>query len=98
MPSDAPIDDKARLRVLYTFLGTIEGLHIHLDDLRDHRESPGEQAYNRTPLDHNIEQAQISLEVASMRLQQAVFLIDKENCTPTGPPCTDEGGPCERHA
>ena len=91
------LDHSTQMKALYMFMGTITGVHKNLDALRDHREAPGESAINRTPVDHNIEQAQISLEVAMMRLQQVVALIDPDVCTTTAPPCSDERGPCQKH-
>ena len=65
-----PIDDDARMKALHMFLGMLEGMHTNLDNLRDRV-----VAVDSNPIDHNIEQAQIALETASMRLQQVVRIV-----------------------
>lgn len=67
-------DDATRMKIIMTALGVIEGLHSNIDALR---ESDGVNS-ERHPIDHNIEQAQIALENASMRLMQVrTWVLDR---------------------
>lgn len=56
------------MQALMTCLGYLEGMHTNLDLVRD-----GYDPQNK--VDHNIEQAQIALENASMRLQQVCKIL-----------------------
>lgn len=87
--------DQIRMRVLFSHLGTIKGLHTTLDHLRDKHKMVGGYPSDR---DYNIEMAQQALETASMRLQQVVGLTDPKACSPALRPCSDDGGPCPKHA
>jgi hypothetical protein len=62
------LSDDGIMKVLYTSAGYIAGIHKELDACRD-----GYDAQN--PVDHNIEQAQIALENATMRLSQVMHHV-----------------------
>lgn len=71
------LDDDQRMKVLMMFLGTLDSMHTHLNEVKDRFEVPGESALTRNPLDHNVEQAQIAVENAHMRLQQAMIVVEE---------------------
>lgn len=105
-PTD-PMDTHTRLKMLYTALGYVDGLHDQIDKVRHFPRGShgalmacsgaGPADDERYATDYDIEQAQRGLETAFLRLQQAISRTDPEVCT--GPhPCSDERGPCDRHA
>jgi hypothetical protein len=72
-----PLTTEQRARMCLVMLGSIEALHTNLDALREGHDP-------RNPLDHNVEQAQIALENASMRVQQVLAIIERSDASTEG--------------
>lgn len=67
--SDLSLEDKAKATMV--LLGLLDGIHEKMELLRE-----GDDPKN--PYDHNVEQAQIAVENASMRLQQIMNVISRD--------------------
>lgn len=103
------LSDDTKHRLVASAAGALTTMHERLDSLRDDPEAPHDP---RDPIAHNVEQAQIALEVAMMRLEQvsrairARSLPDEEgsSCDNYLPPMTclvasySESGLCDRCA
>lgn len=76
------LDNDTKIKAGYMFAGTLTGVHEKLDALREGNDP-------RNPLDHNIEQAQIALENAVMRIRQVLIHLgagDELTDPPDGDP------------
>lgn len=68
---DIDLSDDQRVKLIMTCAGMLEGMHTKLDHVRD----VADEHDVRNPIDHNVEQAQISIEVTMMRLEQVARLL-----------------------
>lgn len=68
---DIELNDDQRMKVIMTFAGMLDGMHTKLDYVRD---LPSEHDA-RNPIDHHVEQAQIAIENAMMRLEQVSRVV-----------------------
>ncbi len=64
------LNSQQAMRVVMTAAGSLAGIHATLDAVRD-----GWDPQN--PLDHNVEQAQVSIEVAMMRCEQLARELER---------------------
>lgn len=100
----AEVNDEQRKKVLWIMLEAMGEFHDRLDELRFHPRGSmgaviacsGVGTTREDGFDYDIEMSQRGLETSIMRIQQAIADIDPEVCSLI--PCSDQRGPCEKHA